>query len=287
MANILAYLAWNPDRVALTIPFINWPIAWYGILFVTGIFLSYFIFFRLLSNRLYEENVVKTLPEAHHLSNFLTDRLTWYIVIAILIGARLAHVLFYDFDYYSQHPGDIIKIWQGGLASHGAGISIPIALWLFYRNYRKTIAPLHFLGLFDMICLVVPLCGGFIRIGNFFNQEIIGKPTEMPWGVIFLSPLEGGVIVPRHPVQLYEAAAYFVLFGILSFLYLNKKVRKWEGLTTGLLFILLFTARFFLEFFKVAQNHQFENAIILMGQWLSIPFILVGVGILMVSRSRK
>jgi phosphatidylglycerol---prolipoprotein diacylglyceryl transferase len=287
MSNLIAYLLWNPDRIAFTIPWIHWPVAWYGLLFVGGIFASYILMTVLFRKTLYEQHAVSTKAEASTLTSFLLDRLLWYIVISIMVGARLGHILFYDFDYYVAHPLDILKIWQGGLASHGAGIAIPLGLMLFYRNYKKMMAPVSFFTLFDLICLTVPLCGGFIRIGNFINQEITGRSTEMPWGVIFLSPLEGGEIVPRHPVQLYEAAAYFILFAGLVWLYTKKEVRLQKGLITGLVFTLLFTARFFLEFFKAPQSHYFHESTILLGQWLSLPFILVGLVIIYFSFKNK
>lgn len=215
------------------------------------------------------------------------DRFSIYIFLGTLIGARLGHCLFYEFDYYMQHPLEMIlpfrKIdgsWKltgfMGLASHGAAVGILTGLYL-YANKTKT----NFLWIADRLILVVPLAGAFVRLGNFFNSEIIGKPADpnLPWAVVFenagLKPEELNLI-PRHPGQMYEAVGYVILFFILWAFYRKNQNPK-PGLLFGIFLVGLFGIRFVVEFFKENQE-VFENDMLInMGQLLSVPFILAGV----------
>ncbi len=211
-------------------------------------------------------------------SQELLDQLSIYIFLGTLIGARLGHCLFYEFDYYKDHLLEMILPFRmvnghfeltgfSGLASHGGAIGILTALYLYCRKTK-----INFIWLADRLAIVIPLAGGFIRIGNFFNSEIIGLPSDLPWAVVF----EKVDMVARHPAQLYEAICYFIFFIILWGNYKKNKISQ-PGHTVGLLFVLIFVARFVLEFFKENQE-QFEEGMKLnMGQILSIPFILIGL----------
>lgn len=206
----------------------------------------------------------------------LADVLLWYVAIAVIIGARLGHCLFYDPQYYLSHPVEILKIRDGGLASHGAAISIPIALWLVARKYRVSIW-----YLLDRVVLVVALGGLFIRTGNLFNSEIYGHVTSLPWGFIFE---RNGETLPKHPTQIYEALTYFAIFLILFSYYWRKKGKIPSGELFGWFLILCFGMRFLIEFLKEVQE-EWESAYFLdMGQILSIPFVLLGIVVLILSK---
>lgn len=259
----LDFIIWDFDPDIFTVPFLDRPIRWYGLFWGLGIYLSY----RLLAQIFKKEG--KSLE--------LLDRMTIYIVVGTVLGARLGHVLFYDPSYYLSHPLEILAIWQGGLASHGGGIGILIAIYLFARNEK-----LDFLYVADKIALVVPLCGGFIRLGNLMNSEMIGIPTEMPWAFVFTHV----DLIPRHPAQLYEAIFCFILFAGLFLLYRKDNSLK-QGNLLAILLISLFSFRIIDEFFKINQS-SFEDTMFLnMGQLLSIPFILVGIIILVYNYRAK
>jgi prolipoprotein diacylglyceryl transferase len=199
------------------------------------------------------------------------DNLLFYIMGGIIIGARLVHCLIYEPERYLPHPLDIFKIWEGGLASHGGVIGLLIAMGIYiHRN------PVNLLWLLDRIAVPSALGGAFVRIGNFLNSEIVGNPTDGSWGVIF----EAVDQIPRHPVQLYESASYFIIFAILLTVY--KRFGKYTpyGLLTGLFFALVFTARFILEIFKTPQAEYEAGFAITVGQWLSVPFILIGIALI-------
>ncbi len=256
----LLYINWNPNPTFIDLGF--WEIRWYGLLFAVGFILGYFVLKRIFR----KEQIPLTVLE----------KLMTYLFIATVIGARLGHCLFYDPQYYLSHPIEILMIWEGGLASHGAAIGILIALLIFVR---KTSMPL--LWYLDRIAIGAALTGAFIRTGNLINSEIIGKPTELAWGFYFKSipnvQISG---VPRHPTQIYEALTYLLIFVILQLFY-NKKFPKFkDGQIFGMFLILVFAFRFLVEYVKEPQV-RFENHLILnMGQTLSIPFILLGTGLL-------
>jgi prolipoprotein diacylglyceryl transferase len=214
----------------------------------------------------------------------LLDQLTTYMVIATVIGARLGHCLFYEPAYYLSNPLKILKVWEGGLASHGAAIGILFAIWLFSKKNK-----VHFLWTMDRIGLVTALAGFFIRMGNLMNSEIFGKPTDLPWGFIFVNASEKAQrIDPRHPTQIYEGLCYLLIFFFLLYSYNRKNGKPKEGSLISWFFILVFGVRFFIEFLKEPQV-GFESGMALnMGQWLSIPFVLVGVvGLYLVNRKKS
>lgn len=239
----------------------------YGLLFVSGIIIGYFVIKRMFKEDKIDESYL--------------DKLLMYIVAATIIGARLGHVFFYDWDYYKDHLLDIFKVWEGGLASHGAAATILMAIY-FYSKYTIK-KPM--LWVLDRVVAPIAIAGCFIRLGNLMNHEIIGNVTEMPWGFIFhysqeaFNPLTGEIL-PRHPAQLYEAIYYFFTFILLIYLYWKKNWKNREGAIFGMFMIVLWMGRFMIEFVKDAQTERDLEGMLSTGQWLSIPFILVGIYIL-------
>ena len=198
------------------------------------------------------------------------DSLFFYLIVATVIGARLGHVFFYGWDYYSQHPGRNIKVWHGGLASHGGAMGILVAMFLYSMFVTKR----SMLWTLDRVVVPTALVAAMIRTGNLMNSEIYGVQTDLPWGFIFE---RNGEIVPKHPTQIYEALAYLLSFVILMYLYWKTKCKKKTGTFAGGFFHSYFYARFFIEFIKEDQE-AFEAGMALnMGQWLSIPFVLFGI----------
>jgi len=208
---------------------------------------------------------------------FLVDRLVVYVVIATIVGARLGHYFFYERpSEYLRNPLEILQVWKGGLASHGAAIAIALALGLFIYRYKKIGRELSWLHLLDFVCVPTALAAVFIRIGNFFNQEILGTITGVSWAVIFGHPADHSLPAPRHPVQLYEAFFYAVVFLILWRLSFRLKYLMMPGKLFGLFLTLVFGFRFLVEYWKIEQSHLISTALT-MGQILSIPAVLIGV----------
>lgn len=204
----------------------------------------------------------------------VVDQLTWFIVAGTIIGARLGHVFFYDWERYQASPWLILNTREGGLASHGGAIGVLLGLAIYYfLFFRKKICR-SFLMLLDLIVIPTAVVAVFIRLGNFFNQEIIGIPTDLPWGVIFGAVPDG---LPRHPAQLYEAFAYFLTFIALFSLWKWSSFSQKPGRCVGLFFVLVFGSRFFIEFVKEEQASVFNQHLLQAGQWLSLPFILAGL----------
>jgi prolipoprotein diacylglyceryl transferase len=234
---------------------------WYGLLFVGGFIVGQWILGRMFAS----EGVPKEKAE----------KLLLAVLVSAIVGARLVHCLFYDPHYYFTHPADILKVWEGGLASHGGALGMMLALWISHRRME-----LPFLWLLDRVAVTTALGAVFIRLANFLNSEIVGKPTSGSWGVVFerVDPL------PRHPVQLYEAGAYLVVFCILLAMYSRAGMRRAPGLLFGWFMVLVFAARFVLEFFKAPQAEYEAGQLISVGQYLSIPFVVLGV--VMIWRAR-
>lgn len=263
----LLTINWNPDPELFNL-FGIFPIRYYGLLWGIGIVLSCIIVQRQYRDRKISED--KFTP------------LFFYCVIGITLGARLGHCIFYDWGYYQNHLIEMILPikqfpnegwkWIGyrGLASHGGTLGLIIALWLYCRRTK-----MHYMDVLDMIAVATPICACFIRLANLMNSEIIGKPTDVPWAFVF----EQVDMLPRHPAQLYEAIAYLIFF--LGMVYLYKKsdhgTKLHRGFFFGLCLTEIFTFRFFVEFLKENQV-DFENTMTLnMGQWLSIPFVIIGI----------
>lgn len=200
----------------------------------------------------------------------VADSIFLYGTLATIIGARLGHCLFYEPAHYLANPVEILKFRDGGLASHGAAIGLLIGLWLFSRRNK-----LPYLWSLDRIMIPVAIGGSLVRLGNLFNSEIYGRATDLPWGFIFV---RNGETVPMHPTQIYEALCYLLLFFILCWLYYKKDMaRRHPGLIFGVALIGTFLSRFLIEYVKLPQVAFEEGMRINMGQILSIPFIIVGV----------
>jgi prolipoprotein diacylglyceryl transferase len=264
---ILHYIIWNPSPEIFTIPGIDWPVRWYGLMWALAFIASHFFMNRIFRT---EGRTDKDL-----------DTLTLYIILGTVIGARLGHCLFYGpwFDEYNaagqlvnegylSHPLNMLKVYEGGLASHGGAIGILTGMLLYCRKTKES-----WLWLFDRLVVVVPLAAMCIRIGNLINSEIIVTVTDVPWAFVFVQDDN----MPRHPAQLYEAIYCFFLFIFMYRLWKNKRNTVGPGFMFGMLCVLLFIERFIDEFFKENQS-DFEDSMVLnMGQWLSIPFILIGI----------
>ena len=268
----MLYITWNVNPEIFRVG--GFALRYYSLMFLLAFLFSYL----LLSVIYKKENV----------SVSLLNKLAVFIFIGTIAGARLGHTLFYEFGYYKDQLWEIIlpfRITNGkfeltgyqGLSSHGGAIGIIAAVLLYCRKYRQP-----FLWIMDRLCIVVALSAFFIRVGNLFNSEIIGRPTDVPWAFIF-KKVDG---LPRHPAQLYEAISYLVIFGILWYMY-NRKTKQFKnGFLLGCFLTMLFAVRFLIEFVKENQE-AFENTIAInMGQILSIPFILAGL-YLMISKSKQ
>ncbi|MCB0736853.1 MAG: prolipoprotein diacylglyceryl transferase [Bacteroidetes bacterium] len=275
MNNLVLSITWDVNPRIFETEYIS-P-AWYGLLFALALMASY--------------RVVSKFFKLEGQSEEQLDKLAWYTILGTVIGARLGHVFFYgplrnvEFNGqvirtgYLDNPIDILKIWEGGLASHGAAIAILISLYLYYR-FSGINKP--YLWIVDRIAVVSALGGTFVRIGNLINSEIVGKPTELPWGFHFVRNYDYGD-VPRHPTQLYEALCYIVIFFVLYRIYKNFKGQTPNGLLLGLFLTLTFTARFCIEFLKEVQVDSEYDLLaemgLNMGQILSIPLVLIGLGL--------
>lgn len=252
----------------------SFGLRWYSLGFLLAFFLGYYIMYRLFK---------KERVDSKYLDSFVI-----YIFLAVLIGARLGHCIFYEPDYFltKEHWLEMILPMQRvggqwvftgyqGLASHGAAIGILIAIWLYYRKYA-----VNPLWIVDRLVIVIALGGAFIRLGNLMNSEIYGVQTDLPWGFIFERNHE---TVPKHPTQLYEALSYFVIFGVCLWMYTRKEGQLHCGRLFGWWLMALFGMRFLIEFVKEEQV-SFEKGMALdMGQWLSVPFILAGIVLVILS----
>ncbi|MCA9783810.1 MAG: prolipoprotein diacylglyceryl transferase [Candidatus Delongbacteria bacterium] len=258
---MLATLHWNlsPELFRLG------PLAvrWYGLLFMGAFMLGFW-----LMNRVY-------LREQRKQEDL--DRLLIVTMAGTVIGARLGHCLFYDPAWYLANPLQILKVWQGGLASHGAAVGIVLSTWIFSRSRPDQ----TLLWLLDRLVVVIALAGMLIRMGNFFNSEIVGIPTTVPWAVVF----ERVDALPRHPVQLYESICYGLIFVLLYGLLERHWKRMVPGQLLGLFLVLVFGVRFVLEFFKTSQTDFSMPGPLSMGQWLSIP--AVAIGLWLIQRARR
>ena len=265
MTMILNYIHWNPDPEIVNIFGIS--IRYYGLLFAGGLILCIYIL-----GWIYKR---ENIPSEH------LAKLSIYGMIGILAGARHGHCLFYEPSYYLSHPlemilpitfpadGGIKFIGYQGLASHGGVLGLLIALYFYSRETKHSM-----IDTIDLIAVVAGLSFGFIRLGNFMNSEIIGIPTTKPWGVIF----ERVDNIPRHPAQLYEAISYFIIFTIMMILYKKMRDRLKNGFFFGLVIVLCFTARFIIEFVKENQVGFEDGMTFNMGQLLSLPYFVVGIG---------
>jgi prolipoprotein diacylglyceryl transferase len=267
---MLSFITWTADPVAFTIPLIEREVRWYGIVFALGFLLGLWI--------------VRKIWKHEQLKEDWYDKLFIYVVVATAVGARLGHCLFYgsdnDFWYYYKHPFEIIKIWEGGLASHGGTLGIIIAVWI----YSKKVTHKSMLWTFDRLVVPVGFVAALIRFGNLMNHEIYGHATNLPWAFRFIKNIpywERGAnpvfSVPSHPTQLYEAFFYILTSLICLWMYWKREDYKYPGLIFGVFLTGIFLSRFFIEFFKEIQVNFEESMFFNMGQLLSLPFIIAGI----------
>ncbi len=277
---MFAWIYWDPSPDLMILPFVNIPITWYGILFAIGFWLGFQIFTYIFKKFLDS----KALANTSAIANAYSERLLLYVIVATVFGARFGHILFYEHPMeYFANPLSILKTWEGGLASHGAIVAIVIAVLLFSFRTRKEFPEFGFLKLLDALAIPAMLVGTLIRIGNFMNQEILGTSTDKAWGIIFGHPRDAGIIGPRHPAQLYEAAFYFALFLFLFSFWSLKKEKTPPGRIAGITLFSTFTFRFLIEFIKEGQSIWFDRqgGLLVMGQMLSIPIALFGLYLLL------
>jgi len=264
---MLDFIYWNTDPVFFSLGPIT--VRWYGLAFAVGFIIGYNIVAKMFKH--------EGAPE-----KWLGILLT-FMVIATVIGSRLGHVFFYEWEYYSQHPSEIFKIWEGGLASHGGTIANIIALLLFSWFIAKKPAS----WTFDKLVIPTALVAGLIRLGNLMNSEIYGAYTDMPWGFVFL---RNGETLPAHPTQIYEAACYIALFILLMWMYWKRNAEERPWLITGIFFIGIFLPRFLIEYIKNVQVQSeiemIANYGMNIGQMLSIPFIILGIVLVVIALKR-
>ena len=250
-------ITWDVSPAIFTV--FGLEIRWYALTWILAIVIGYRIFSKIMKREQLTENAL--------------DYFAFSIAISLILGSRLGHLLFYDFQNFIQNPGVFFLFRQGGFASHGAALGILFGLWLFARK-----AKLPYMWGLDRIAIAVPIGGAAIRIGNLMNSEIYGGITDLPWGFIFV---RDGQTLPMHPTQIYEALAYLVLFAVMWYLYFKKDAaRKQPGLMIGVMLVWLFTARFLIEFVKWNQVAFEESMALNMGQLLSIPFVLAGIALI-------
>ncbi len=240
---LLLHIKWDPSPYIFHIG--NWGLTYYGMSWALSVLLGF-----LLTANLYRFEGMGT---------GYASKLSEYLFFCGLIGARLGQVFFYDWSYFSEHPSEIIKIWHGGLSSHGGALGILLGAWLFLRNYPH----ISYLRLLDILSVGAPLVGGLIRLGNLFNSEIVGKPSDMPWAFVFV---QRGDDIARHPSALYEAVMLFALCGLFYGIYKSRRLPT--GGLTALFFVVVFSLRFLLEYWKNDANYT---------QLLSLPLIVGGL----------
>jgi prolipoprotein diacylglyceryl transferase len=276
---ILNYIEWNVDSLLFKTGPVR--VAWYGLLLMAGFLIAYLIFQR--------------IARKEKVDTSLVERFSMFTIIWTLLGLRLGHCLFYDWAYFQHHLLEIFipfvetsDGWEftgfAGLASHGGTIAIILFVLYFSTKHKMSL-----IWLLDRLSIAIPVAAAFVRCGNLMNSEIIGTTTTMPWGFIFMQ-LEGtsDCCEPRHPTQIYEALVYLLLFSYQLWYYFRKtKGRIPGGRSVGTLLVVIFTARFFIEFVKENQVAFEANLPLNMGQYLSIPFVLLGLVFLWYSFKRK
>lgn len=247
-------------------------VRWYGLMFAIGFWLGF--------------NIVAKMFKREGAPERWLGILLLYVGVATIVGSRLGHVFFYQWDYYSAHPWKILATWEGGLASHGGAIGVIIAV-IFFSIFTTKRNPLW---TFDRLTVAIALVGCLIRIGNLMNSEIFGYATDLPWGFKFVrSPEWQAEFAPLacHPTQIYEALCYLALFGLMMWMYWRKNAGERPGLLFGTFLVGTFASRFFIEFIKNDQV-PFEATMTLnMGQWLSIPFVVAGIFLIIWAMTHK
>jgi len=248
----MEYLVWDIDPNIFQFGAIQ--LRWYGVLFVGSFFVGLWLLERIYKREGKDSSI---------LENFLI-----YLIIGAVVGARLAHCFFYEPSYYLSHPLEILYVWKGGLASHGGMVGTIIAIFVFAKRYNES-----FIWLLSRETMAGMVTAAFVRIGNFFNSEILGLPTDKPWAVIF-ARID---MTPRHPVQLYEGLSYFILLGLLIYIYRKSTYSFATKILPGVFLFTLFSVRFLLEYTKTRQAEYTTDLPFTTGQMLSMPFIVIGL----------
>ncbi|MGE9516734.1 MAG: prolipoprotein diacylglyceryl transferase [Solitalea-like symbiont of Tyrophagus putrescentiae] len=258
--SVLEFIIWDVDKNAISMG--GFHLRWYSLAF-----LLCFISGIVISRKIFKKEGVQ--PD-------IIYNIILYVMIGTILGARLAHCIFYDWEYYMHNPIEIFQIWKGGLASHGGFLGVIIALYYSSQKFKNILPKQPFLWILDRAAIILPLAAGFIRLGNLMNSEIIGKISTLPWSFIFLKAYPP-TSEPRHPAQLYEAITYFLVFIIVWVYYKSNVKHLRNGILISMTMIYLPLARFLIEFLKENQE-AFENSMTLnMGQLLSIPFFIIGI----------
>lgn len=262
---MLGVVTWTVDPIIFQSGGLR--LGWYGVLFAVGLIV-------------FGGTILSKMWKHENLTEKSFNQLVFYVLIATIVGARLGHCLFYEPSYYLANPIEILKTWEGGLASHGGVIGIMIAIWI----YSKKVSHQSMLWTFDRLCVPVGLVAAMIRLGNLMNHEIYGHATDLPWGFRFIENIhqwqagaEPIFSAPSHPTQLYEAAIYLLVFAVCMWLYWKRDAQKREGLIFGVAMVMIFVGRFLVEFVKNDQVGFEESMTLNMGQWLSIPFVIIGI----------
>jgi prolipoprotein diacylglyceryl transferase len=257
----MEYFVWNANPILFSFGSIR--VFWYGLLFATPVLLGV--------------ELMKWVYKREGKDVDLVDTGFIYTFLGIVLGARLGHCFFYDPAFYLANPMKILAVWEGGLASHGGGLGTIIGLYFYVNKYK-----INFLWLLDRMTMPTALFAFFVRMGNLMNSEILGRQTDVPWAIIF-ARIDN---VPRHPAQVYEAIAYFFTFIILFFIYKTSKKLK-SGFLFGLFLTFVFTARLLIEFVKERQASYESEFFLNTGQILSIPFLIVGLFLIVYSMKKK
>ncbi|MBR8765914.1 Phosphatidylglycerol--prolipoprotein diacylglyceryl transferase [Porphyromonas levii] len=271
---MIGVITWTLDPILFQFGGIR--VGWYGVLFAVGLIV-------------FGGGILGKMWKHEGLSEQSYNWLVVYILVATVVGARLGHCLFYEPAYYLANPLEILQTWKGGLASHGGVIGIMVAVYL----YSKKVSKQSMLWTFDRLCVPTGLVAAMIRLGNLANHEIYGHATDVPWAFRFIENIpqwqmgaEPIFTAPSHPTQLYEALTYLLTFGVCMWLYWKKDAYKHEGLIFGVAMIMIFVARFLIEFVKNDQVGFEADMSLNMGQWLSLPFILIGIAAVVFSLKR-
>ena len=283
MIIMMGYIVWDISNVMFEVG--GFKVLWYGVMFATGLTLAGWWIYREFGKRGWSDKDFEIF-------------LIWGFV-CMFLGCRLAHCLFYQFGYFSAHPIEILlpfkEMTDGswkftgyhGLASHGGAVGMIVAIIIFNYRTKKLQTPFGksedgLWTMFDLIALGTCLAGGFIRLGNLMNSEIVGQPTDLPWAVIFTKIDE----LPRHPSQVYEAIFYFGMFAVAGHLFTHRNRHK-PGFFCGITATAVFIFRFIIEAVKESKVVDICGIDVKMGQLLSIPFIIFGITILIIRRGKK
>lgn len=265
------YVVWDVDPYIFHIG--SRPIAWYGLLWALVFICGYYI--------------MKNIYKRENMNEDQLDMLWMYMLISTVLGARLGHCLFYEPSYYLSNPIEILKVWEGGLASHGGAIGILIGLFIYAKKINKP-----YIWTLDRIVVPAAIGGALIRLGNLMNSEIYGEPTTLPWGFKFVRDYPIGMPIENipacHPTQIYEALFCVAVFVYLLYAYYKQNMtEKRPGFMFGIFLIVIFGSRILIEFIKNPQV-EFETSMTLdMGQWLSIPFLVAGIWLVIRSYTNK